>query len=82
MATPRRRARSTSGSIADSFVARRHQLGLTQAELADLAGVSRSSVQSIESGRATVQLDIVDAIADALGCGLTLTTRAGAAVTT
>ena len=51
MATPRRRERTDTGGVADGFVARRHQLGLTQAELADLAGVSRSSVQSIESGR-------------------------------
>ncbi|OLL18253.1 MULTISPECIES: helix-turn-helix transcriptional regulator [unclassified Rhodococcus (in: high G+C Gram-positive bacteria)] len=75
MATPRRRARTGRGSLGDHFVDRRHRLGLTQSELADLAGVSRSSVQSLESGRATVQLDLVVAIADALGCDLTLTTR-------
>nr|WP_255284883.1 helix-turn-helix domain-containing protein [Rhodococcus jostii] len=81
MATPRRRERTETGGIADGFVARRHQLGLTQAELADLAGVSRSSVQSIESGRGTVQLDLVEAAADALGCRLVLVTRAGVEVT-
>lgn len=80
MATPRRRVRPSSGGIGDSFVVRRHQLGLTQADLADLAGVSRSSVQSIESGRATVQLDLVVAIAEALGCDVVLTTKSGAEV--
>jgi len=50
---------------------------MTQAELADLAGVSRSSVQSIEAGRETVQLDRVLAITDTLGCELSLTTRSG-----
>ncbi|GCE36145.1 helix-turn-helix domain-containing protein [Rhodococcus sp. USK10] len=80
MATPRRRERTDTGGISDGFVARRHQLGLTQAELADLAGVSRSSVQSIESGRGTVQLDLVDAVADAMGCRLALLTRSGVEV--
>ena len=80
MATPRRRERTETGGVADGFVARRHQLGLTQAELADLAGVSRSSVQSIESGRGTVQLDRVVAVADAMGCRLALVTRSGVEV--
>ncbi len=43
-------------------------------------GVSRSSVQSIEAGRETVQLDRVLAIAETLGCELSLTTRSGAPV--
>ena len=81
MATPRRRSRSGSDALADRFVARRHQLGVTQTELADLAGVSRSSVQAIEAGKRTAQFDVVLAIAEALGCDLVLTTRAGVAVT-
>ena len=81
MAKPRRRDRGRSDAISDRFAARRYQLGLTQLELADLAGVSRSSVQAIEAGRRSVQFDVVVAVADALGCDLVLTTKAGAAVT-
>ncbi|MFH5212255.1 helix-turn-helix domain-containing protein [Antrihabitans sp. NCIMB 15449] len=80
MASPRNRARRAHDDLADRFVARRHQLGLTQTELADLAGVSRSSVQAIEGGKRTIQFDVVSAIAEALGCDLVLTTRSGVAV--
>ncbi|MBJ8341030.1 helix-turn-helix transcriptional regulator [Antrihabitans sp. YC3-6] len=80
MSNPRRRSRTTSDALADRFVARRHQLSLTQTELADLAGVSRSSVQAIEAGKRTIQLDVVSAIAEALGCDLVPITRAGKAV--
>jgi transcriptional regulator with XRE-family HTH domain len=76
MAEPRRRRLPPTGGISDQFVARRHLLRLTQADLADLAGVSRSSVQAIESGRATVQLDVAEAMAAALGCDLALVPRA------
>ena len=38
MAKPRRRDRGRSDAISDRFAARRYQLGLTQLELADLAG--------------------------------------------
>lgn len=76
-ARPRRSSRAPAGRIADGFVARRLQLGLTQARLAELAGVSRSSVQAIESGRTTVQLDVLEAVADVLGCDMVLAARAG-----
>lgn len=76
-ARPRRSGRAPSGQIADGFVARRLQLGLTQSRLAEQAGVSRSSVQAIESGRATVQLDVLEAVADVLGCDMVLAARAG-----
>ncbi|MFD4292010.1 helix-turn-helix transcriptional regulator [Rhodococcus sp. NPDC058505] len=74
---PRRSNRARAGPIADGFVARRLQLGLTQSRLAALAGVSRSSVQAIESGRSTVQLDMLEAVADVLGCDMVLAPRAG-----
>lgn len=74
---PRRSRRTSSGRMADGFVARRLQLGLTQSRLADLAGVSRSSVQAIEAGRATVQLDVMAAVADVLGCDMVLAVRTG-----
>lgn len=80
MSNPRYRNRQGTGGIADSFVSRRHQLELTQADLADLAGVSRFSVQAIESGRNTVQFDSMLAVAAALGCDIVLTTKSGSPV--
>ena len=74
---PRRSTRPPAGRLADGFTARRLQLGLTQTRLASMAGVSRSSVQAIESGRTTVQLDVLDAVADVLGCDMVLAARAG-----
>ena len=80
MPQPRRRTKKHSGELASTFVARRHQLRMTQAELALLAGVGRSTVQALESGKDTVQLNGAVAVADALGCEITLLTRAGSPV--
>ncbi|MBY6706202.1 helix-turn-helix transcriptional regulator [Rhodococcus sp. BP-241] len=80
MALPRKSRRTQASRLARSFTARRHELGMTQAELALLAGVGRSTVQSIEGGKETSQLDGVHAVADALGCDLSLITRAGIVV--
>lgn len=77
MATPRRTTNTAAGPLASAFTLRRHQLGLTQSDLALLAGVGRSTVQSIESGKNTIQLDGASAVADALGCDIRLVTRAG-----
>jgi len=52
---------------------RRKALGLTQDELADLAGCSPRFVRALEAGKATVRLDKVVDILDALG--LELSTR-------
>ncbi len=49
------------------FAERRIALRLTQQTLADLAGVSRSSVQSLERGSGSVKLGSVVEIADVLG---------------
>lgn len=80
MANPRRRTRLRSSELAESFVSRRHQLRLTQTDLALLAGVGRSTVQALEGGKDSVQLDGAIAIADALGCRMSLNTRAGVPV--
>jgi DNA-binding XRE family transcriptional regulator len=80
MALPRKSRRVQASRLARSFAARRHELGMTQAELALLAGVGRSTVQYIEGGKETTQLDGVRAVADALGCDLPLVTRAGIVV--
>lgn len=54
---------------------RRVALHLTQAEAGDLAGVSERFVRAVESGKDSVQLDKVLALADALGLELTLALR-------
>ncbi len=60
--------------IGEFFAARRIRLGLTQQLLADLAGVSRYSVQSLEYGTGSVKLGSVVQIAEALGVRLNITT--------
>ena len=65
----------TLSSIASTLRARRKYLGLTQRHAAELAEVSVRFVHDCESGKATVQLDRLHALAGALGLTLTLTLR-------
>lgn len=53
--------------------ARRKVLQLTQSETADLADISTRVLSDLENGRETVRLDILAAVATALGMTLTLT---------
>jgi transcriptional regulator with XRE-family HTH domain len=53
--------------VSASITSRRHALGLTQAELAELAGVGITTVATAESGRATVRTDALLRILNALG---------------
>jgi transcriptional regulator with XRE-family HTH domain len=77
-AADRARAR---GPFAAVVTARRHELELTQSDLADLAGVARGPVVSLEAGR-TVSLDVLLAILEVLGLHLELTRgTAGTGVT-
>ncbi len=46
---------------------RRRDLGLTQARLAEAAGVSRRWLSALESGKATAEVGLVLKILDALG---------------
>jgi transcriptional regulator with XRE-family HTH domain len=57
-------------SIARSIRQRRNAREWSQHELADRAGLSRSKVQSIETQRHAATLDTLDALADALDCGI------------
>ncbi len=73
MAVPRR-TRPTIQSpmpeiarIGRLFAERRITLRLTQQAVADLAGVSRSSVQSLERGSGSIKFGSVLEIADVLG---------------
>jgi transcriptional regulator with XRE-family HTH domain len=86
MADPRRTKPARDASMPEiarigaRFAARRVQLGLTQQVLADLAGVSRYSVQALEYGTGSVKLASVVEIADILGLRLEITTIAEGAV--
>ncbi|HTM85443.1 MAG TPA: helix-turn-helix domain-containing protein [Mycobacterium sp.] len=61
--------------IGKRVAARRIDLQLTQQSLAELAGVSRSSVQAVEYGIGSVKLELVAAIVDVLGLNLNVSAR-------
>lgn len=73
MAGPRRRRPGSDPTmpeiarIGQSFADRRIALHLTQQTLADLAGVSRSTVQALERGSGSVKFGSVIEIAEVLG---------------
>ncbi len=54
-------------SLAARFKARRLELGMTQVEVANSAGVSQQSIESIESGRTRKPRNLLD-LAKALKC--------------
>jgi len=56
--------------IGRAFAERRLRLRLTQQQLADLAGVSRYSIQSLERGSGSTKIGSVVEIADVLGLQL------------
>jgi len=59
-------------SLGDAVRSRRKELGLKQAELAELAGCSARFVHTMEAGKATVRLDKVLDVLDVLGLRLTV----------
>ena len=58
--------------IASSIKKRREYLGLTQLDLSELSEVSLRTVNGLESGKASVNLNNLTAIADALGMEIQL----------
>ena len=61
--------------LAGQVRARRLHLGLTQQDLADMAGVSERFVRFVEQGKPSVQLDALTALLETLGLELQLATR-------
>lgn len=53
--------------IGNRIAALRKKAGLTQEQLADRAGLQRTHVGRIEAGRYAVTLEVVQAIAQAIG---------------
>ncbi len=63
------------GQLAATVRGRRLDLGLTQAELANRAGVSRDWLNSFEGGKPTVELAHVLRLLDALNLQLQIVTE-------
>lgn len=57
----------TRERIGQRIAALRNVAGLTQAQLADKAGMQRSHISRIEAGSLAVTLESIEAIAQALG---------------
>ena len=63
------------GKIASIIKSRRTELRLSQQDVSEMSGVALRSVNSLESGRASMNLKNLAAIADVLGLELTLTIK-------
>jgi HTH-type transcriptional regulator/antitoxin HipB len=61
---------------------RRGDLGLTQRDLADMAGVSERFVRFVEQGKPSIQLDSLTAVLETLGLELRIATRTSEAART
>jgi ribosome-binding protein aMBF1 (putative translation factor) len=56
--------------LADRVAERRHELGLSQAELAELVATTQSAIARLESGGRPPRIDTLLRIANALDCEL------------
>jgi transcriptional regulator with XRE-family HTH domain len=61
--------------IADRVAERRKELGLSQAELAELVGTTQSAIARLESGGRPPRIDTLLRIAEALDCDLQVELR-------
>ena len=62
----------TTLPLPDQLYIQRHLRGLSQEQLAELAGMTAKHYQRIETGHVIPRLDTVQALADVLGCEITL----------
>jgi y4mF family transcriptional regulator len=58
--------------LAEAVRQRRTELGLRQADLAELAGCSRRFIHTLEQGKATLRLDKLLDVLEVLGLGLSV----------
>jgi y4mF family transcriptional regulator len=65
----------TTKELAEVARARRHELGLTQEELAGVIGVHRVFVSQFEGGKASVRFDLLLRLLQALGLDIELRPR-------
>lgn len=61
--------------FAGAVRARRKRLGITQEELAALAGCSPRFIGALETGKASIRVDKLAAVLEVLGLELRLATR-------
>lgn len=61
--------------IAEILKERRQTLGISQVDLAEMAGVGIATVKSIECGKANPSIRTLVSIAEVLGLELTLTLK-------
>jgi ribosome-binding protein aMBF1 (putative translation factor) len=62
-------------AIADQVASRRRELGLSQAELAELTATTQSAIARLESGGRPPRIDTLLRIANALDCELMVELR-------
>ncbi|AJI77927.1 helix-turn-helix domain-containing protein [Corynebacterium singulare] len=62
-------------ALGDVFAERRRELGILQQDLADKAGISRSTLHTIEHGGSGVRWEKVAAVAEALGLDMAFTPK-------
>jgi ribosome-binding protein aMBF1 (putative translation factor) len=61
--------------IAEQVAARRRELGLSQAELAEICGTTQSAIARLESGGRPPRIDTLLKLAHALDCELAVALR-------
>jgi transcriptional regulator with XRE-family HTH domain len=61
--------------IAGQVTGRRRELGLSQAQLAELCSTTQSAIARLESGGRPPRIDTLQRIADALDCELSVELR-------
>lgn len=61
--------------VAEVLKERRQTLGLSQVDLAEMAGVGIATVKNIECGKANPSIRTIESIAEVLGLELSLTLK-------
>lgn len=59
--------------LIDGLIRRRHELALTQKQVAEATGLTQSVIARLESKKAVPQLNTLLKVAEALGCSLSIT---------
>ncbi len=62
-------------NLGKQIVNRRKQLKITQADLAEMSGVSLRTVNSIENGNANPSIDVLSRVLEPIGLVITLQER-------
>lgn len=65
---------SLHSALADAINLRRREVGLSQRQLCDLAGISEKHLSQMFTGHADGSLDMWDRLARVMGCQWVLTT--------